>query len=137
MRDANNQLNDHVHCRLRGSVFGPSAARGLHFTSRAWLGAEIMKIRAADPNAKIVIVTHHAPVLEANPPQYRGGALAPAFVSDMHAEIASWRPDLWVFGHTHHDIDATVGRTRVLSHQRGYVGHEADSLEFRPAAIEL
>jgi hypothetical protein len=82
MRDANSQLNDHVRCRLRGSVFGPSAARDLHFASRAWLGAEIAKIRAADPDAKIVVATHHAPILEANPPQYRGGALAPAFTSN-------------------------------------------------------
>ena len=40
MRDANNCLNDHVRCRIRGSVFGPSAARGLHFASRAWLGGD-------------------------------------------------------------------------------------------------
>ena len=46
-------------------------------------------------------------------------------------------PDLWVFGHTHHDIDQTVGKTRVLSHQRGYVGHEVDFLEFSPAVVEL
>jgi predicted phosphodiesterase len=137
MRGANNCLNDHVRCRMRGSAFGPSAARGLHFASRAWLGAEIAKIRTAESTARIIIATHHAPILGANPPQYRGGALAPAFVSDMSSEITAWRPDLWVFGHTHHDVDQTIGETRLLSHQRGYIGREAGSLEFRPAVIEL
>ena len=28
MREANSSLNDHIRCRLRGSKFGPSAARG-------------------------------------------------------------------------------------------------------------
>jgi predicted MPP superfamily phosphohydrolase len=137
MRDANSQLNDHERCRIRGSVFGPSAARGLHFASRAWIGAEIAKIRDAESDAKIVVATHHAPILEANPPQYRGGALAPAFVSDLRGEIAAWRPDLWVCGHTHHNIDETVGGTRVLSRQRGYIGREAGSLEFRPTIVDI
>lgn len=137
MRDANSQLYDHERCRLRGSVFGPSAARGLHFASRAWLAAEIAKIRAADPDAKIVVATHHAPILAANPSQYRGGALAPAFVSDMQNEISVWRPNLWVFGHTHHDVDETIDATRLLSHQRGYVGREPNTLTFQPAIVEI
>ena len=73
--------------------------------------AEIAKIRTAEPEAKIVIATHHAPVLDANPPQYRGGALAPAFVSDLRGELDCWRPNLWVFGHTHHNLDQMIGET--------------------------
>jgi hypothetical protein len=137
MRQAAQGLNDHVRCRLYGGPFMPSDARDLHFASRAWLGAEVGKIRVDDPAAKIVIVTHHAPILEANPPQYQGGSLAPAFVSDMRAEIEAWRPALWVFGHTHHDVDTRIGETRLLSRQRGYFGLEESALEFKPAIVEL
>lgn len=88
-------------------------------------------------NAPVVYVTHHAPLLEANPPEYRGGELAPAFVSDMRAEIEAWKPDLWVFGHTHHDVDLVVGKTRVVSQQRGYVGAEPGATAFRPKLVDL
>jgi Icc-related predicted phosphoesterase len=137
MRQAALGLNDHVRCRLRGETFTPSDARDLHFASRAWLAAEVENIRAGDSNAQIVIVTHHAPILEANPPQYQGGVLAPAFVSDMRAEIEAWRPVLWVFGHTHYDVDMMIGETRLLSRLRGYVGLEASALDFRPAIVEI
>jgi len=137
MRQAGGGLNDHVRCRLRGSPFTASAAGGLHFASRAWLGDMIKRIRSTDPFAKIVIVTHHAPILEANQPQYHGGSLSPAFVSDMRAEIEAWRPALWVFGHTHHDVDMTIGETRLVSRQRGYVGIEASASDFQPAIVEI
>jgi predicted phosphodiesterase len=137
MNAAWNRLNDHRHCRLRGSAFTPDAARGLHQTSRKWLDRTISGIRIAEPQARIVIVTHHAPILEANPPEHRGGELAPAFVSDMRAEIEAWKPDLWVFGHTHHDVDLVVGKTRVVSQQRGYVGVEPGATAFRPKLVDL
>ena len=108
-----------------------------HFASRAWLGREIEKIRDDEPDAKIVIVTHHAPILGANPPQYRGGALSPAFVSDMRAEIEIWRPTLWIFGHTHFDVNEMVGVTRILSRQRGYVGYESATLNFQPTIVDV
>jgi 3',5'-cyclic AMP phosphodiesterase CpdA len=137
MREANACLNDHVRCRLRGSKLGTSAARGLHFESRAWLRDEVEKIRANDTNAKIVIVTHHAPIIDGAAPEYRGDVLSPAFVSDLSAEIRAWRPNLWVFGHTHFDVDKMVGGTRILSRQRGYIDHEPSVLDFRPAIVEI
>lgn len=123
MRQANNCLTEHVRCRLRGSKFGPSAARGLHFTSRAWFGAEVAKIRAEDPDAKVVVATHHAPIVEANPPQYRGGALAPAFASDMRAENAEWRPE-----------DAWFSDTRITTSTK-WLPRLATSVAFRPRLI--
>jgi DNA repair exonuclease SbcCD nuclease subunit len=137
MREANACLNDHVRCRLRGSKFGPSGARGLHFASRAWLRDEVEKIRASDPEAKIVIVTHHAPIIDGAAPEYRGDILSPAFVSDLSAEIQAWRPTLWVFGHTHFNVDKLVGATRVVSAQRGYVGEAPGIENFRPAIVEI
>ncbi|WP_296706378.1 metallophosphoesterase [Rhodoblastus sp.] len=137
MREANNCLNDHVRCRLGGNKFRPPGARSLHFASRAWLRDEVAKIRANDPEAKIVIVTHHAPIIDGAAPEYRGDILSPAFVSDLSAEIQAWRPTLWVFGHTHFNVDKFIGSTRVVSAQRGYVG-EAPAVEsFRPAIVEI
>jgi len=31
------------------------------------------------------------------------------------------KPNLWVFGHTHGNVDITLGETRIVSNQRGYI----------------
>ena len=32
--------------------------------------------------------------------------------------------NLWVHGHTHHNVDYMLGSTRVITNQRGYTGFE-------------
>ncbi|MEQ1704624.1 MAG: hypothetical protein ABL867_01465 [Rickettsiales bacterium] len=34
--------------------------------------------------------------------------------------IEKYQPALWVYGHTHECDDQMVGRTRIISNQRGY-----------------
>jgi hypothetical protein len=82
-------------------------------------------------------MTHHAPIPEANPPRHQGGALSPAFVSDLRQEILDWAPDLWVWGHTHHSMETTLGRTKLVSAQRGYIGDEEGADRFLPALVEI
>lgn len=69
--------------------------------------------------------------------EYRDSPLAPAFTSDMEAEIRAWAPDLWVFGHTHHSTDMVIGTTRLVAAQRGYVGNEAGAASFRPLVVSI
>ena len=136
--EARASLNDHRLMRLGGGVFTPELARARHDASRQWLDREVSRIRAEEGDAAtIVIVTHHAPVPEANPPQYRGGSLSPAFASDLRLEIDRWRPTLWVWGHTHHSMDMMRERTRLLSSQRGYVCNEAGADEYRPTIVSV
>jgi hypothetical protein len=82
-------------------------------------------------------MTHHAPIPDANPPVYRGGDLAPAFVSDMRAEIQTWAPDLWAWGHTHYSMEDRIGRTQLVSAQRGYLGMEPGAESFVPVVITV
>jgi hypothetical protein len=83
----------------------------------------------------VVVVTHHGPIPDANPPQYRGGELVPAFVSDLRSEILEWQPDLWVWGHTHHSMRDRLGRTELVSAQRGYIGSEEGADSFVPELV--
>ncbi|WP_186464327.1 metallophosphoesterase family protein [Nitrospirillum bahiense] len=102
------------------------------------MAEEVKRIRAEDgEDAKILIVTHHAPVRGASGPQYVGDPLSPAFASDLTEEIISWRPVAWIFGHTHFNLDTQIGGTRVVAAQRGYLGYEPGSEEFRPKVIEV
>jgi hypothetical protein len=138
MNSAAMGLNDHVRMFLRGNRFSPSMARQVHDVSRNWLGRQVKRIRDEEgEEATILIVTHHAPIPDANPPEYRGGRLSPAFASDMRAEIEEWKPAAWIWGHTHHSMDTVIGRTRLISSQRGYVCSEPGADEFVPVVFEL
>ncbi len=138
MSEAEKCLNDHARVFLRGRRFTPEMARQRHEASRRWLGQEIGRIKASEgPAARILVVTHHAPVPDANPPQYRGVGLSPAFASDLTAEIAEWQPTAWVWGHTHHSVDTWLGATRLISEQRGYVSSEPGADTFVPRVIEI
>lgn len=137
-KSARDALNDHRRIVKDGSVFMPEDAEAIHVESRRWLSGEIDRIRSQeeDLNARIVVVTHHAPIPEANG-EFMGGKLCPAFASDMTAEILDWRPTAWLFGHTHINLDMIVGNTRVVAAQRGYVCQEPGAEEFVPKILEI
>jgi predicted phosphodiesterase len=141
MADAAGMLNDHKLVRWMsgdgsyGTRFQPRHALDLHREARAWLADELPKARAeADA---VLVATHHAPLADGNPPQFKDSVLAPAFVSDMRAEVEASQADVWAFGHTHWSFDAVVGKTRVVSAQRGYVGQEAGADGFVPLLLEV
>jgi hypothetical protein len=135
MMQAGRALNDHSLIRYGERAFTPGDALEIHRATRAWLAREVPLARE---DADIVIVmTHHAPIPDGNPPQYRGGDLAPAFVSDMRQEIMDWQPDLWVWGHTHHSMQTELGSTRLVSAQRGYVGIETGADLFLPLVLDV
>jgi len=135
MLAAEGALNDHRLIRYRGERFTAAHARAMHTESRAWLGREA--VLARDEVDVVIVMTHHGPIPDANPPQYRGGELAPAFVSDLRQEILDWEPDLWVWGHTHFSMQSEFGATRLVSAQRGYIGQEPGAERFLPAIIEV
>ncbi|AFK54092.1 metallophosphoesterase [Tistrella mobilis] len=109
-------LYDHQRIREGDRPFSPEDARGLHLDFRAWLAQELA---ASDPSATVV-VTHHGPAAASVAERFEGSPLSPAFVSDMTDLMQAHEPALWLHGHTHHDVDYRVGRTRVVARQWGY-----------------
>ena len=107
----------------------PDDTANAHRASLAWLKQQIAD---RDP-AKTVIVTHHAPSRKSIPPWHVGSLLNGAFVSDLEDFIVDAAVPLWIHGHTHCCINYQVGRTRVLSNQRGYPG--AVPPAFDPALV--
>jgi len=135
MKSARWSLNDHLRIAIDGRHFMPLNALQLHERSRVWLADAVPRARA---EAEIVIVAvHHGVVPEANAEEYRGDVLAPAFASDLTADILRWGADLVVSGHTHHPLDMTVGKTRIVSAPRGYIGSEPGSDSYVPQIVEL
>lgn len=69
-----------------------------------------------------IVVTHHAPSLQSIEPQHRHDPISASYASSLEEFILSYEIDLWIHGHTHNCVDYTIGKTRVVSNQRGYPG---------------
>ena len=81
----------------------------------------IRKSVAESTAERIVVVTHHLPSLAVVAPQHKGRLLNSAFATELGDFIADSRIDAWIFGHSHANIDATIGNTRIVCNQLGYV----------------
>lgn len=99
-----------------GGMLRPEDTIAAHHASVAFL-RETMRQPFAGPT---VVITHHAPSPKSIPKQFESDMLNCAFVSNLETLIEETQPDLWIHGHTHHCVDYKVGKTRVLSNQRGY-----------------
>ena len=69
----------------------------------------------------IVVVTHHLPTLEVIDPQHKNSVLNSAFASEYGDWIANSRIDIWIYGHSHTNIDPEIGSTKVICNQMGYI----------------
>lgn len=114
----------------------------LHVRDSRWLEAELKRLAASEPDKKVVVFTHHAPIIEGgSDPKFSGpnNPTSSGFVTDMSTPAtgedltgkprergALLRPPVhtWVFGHTHWCCDITLGEEqggiRLVSNQRGY-----------------
>ena len=131
---AKRNMMDHYVITIDGEKFTPDDCERLNDMAKEFLRHNI------DPEQKTIVVTHHAPTLHAVAPRFKGDALNPAFVNDWSEFVYDLNAEAWIFGHTHHDIDVTIGNTRVVSSQLGYPGERyyqglADA--FKPKIIEL
>lgn len=102
--------------------FKPGEMRSLHLASRAWLDA----ILAQPFDGKTVVVTHHLPSLKCVHPKYlkdeQGRLFSAAFASNLDGLIERHQPELWIHGHTHDNVDVTIGKTRIVANPVGYPG---------------
>ena len=50
-----------------------------------------------------------------------GSVLNGAFATELGNFIADSRIDAWIYGHSHTNIDTTIGNTKIVCNQMGYV----------------
>jgi hypothetical protein len=70
---------------------------------------------------KIVVVTHHLPTQQAVAPQHLGSDLNSAFATELGNFIVDSPINVWIYGHSHTNIDTTIGHTKIVCNQMGYV----------------
>jgi len=128
-------VSDFARIRYRGRRFTPADAVALFRDSYAWLEQELAK----PFRGKTVVITHFGPHKAAIDDCYRGTGsddLTPYFTTDCSALIRTYRPALWVYGHTHNAQDVIVeGGTRLVSNPRGYPFEFGDVTGFDPLKL--
>lgn len=98
-------------------------------------GLEAFKYTFKRSNAKMVVVSHHAPSFKSVAPEFEGNSLNPAFVSDLTGYMEGIT--LWAHGHTHSKFDYYCGDTRVVCNPRGYQGMEQIVRDFKVEVVEI
>ena len=104
----------HGH-RLSAIDFNTEHERCLHFIKDA--------VEKSCAKMKIVL-THHVPTLLCTANEFRDSLINGAFSVELGNYIANTDIDYWIYGHSHRNIEATIGSTRVLSNQFGYFNQQ-------------
>jgi predicted phosphodiesterase len=102
--------------------FYPKRSTALFSQASSFINDELSK--ALIENVPCVVMSHHAPSLkDTSPSEYNGSAVSSAFASDFKYTQPN-RPELWIFGHTHFNVDRWDERLgcRLVSNQYGYPG---------------
>lgn len=83
-----------------------------------------IKDAVAQSNAKTkIVLTHHVPTGLCCATEFKDSTINGAFVVELGEYIADSGIDYWIYGHSHRNIDAQIGVTKILSNQLGYVSH--------------
>ena len=68
-----------------------------------------------------VVVTHHVPSFLLCATEFEGSRLNGAFAAELRDLIRESDIEYWIYGHSHRNINMTIGRTKCVSNQLGYV----------------
>jgi len=82
-----------------------------------------------------IIVTHHLPTQEMVEAKYRNEkTMNHAYVANLDDVIEKFKPNLWIFGHTHETVFKHIGDTYYVCNPRGYAGY-ATNPQFDPNLV--
>ena len=116
MYDAGGSMNDYKSIRVAREGYRrlrPADTARIHADHRSWLEARL----ASRFDGETTIVTHHAPHPSCTVPDAPWG---PAYASDLTDMIETYRPERWIYGHTHRPHDGQIGHTRIVCASLGY-----------------
>lgn len=103
------------------------------FTSEKWVQTHckhrdyIKHVVTQNKDKKVIVVTHHLPLLNLGDPLYHGDPANCYYSSDL-SDLILDNPQikLWVYGHTHYQKDIVVGDTRLMNNCCGYQGEHME-----------
>jgi len=111
-------LNDFHQIKNKGFRLSAEKYNELHEESLAFLQKEIRETK----EEQMAVFTHHCPTFMNYPAQYKGDILNEAFAVELFDFIESSKINYWVYGHHHSNtLEFSIGRTKLITNQLGYV----------------
>lgn len=125
-----NSLSD-FH-RIKGWGIGES--KEAFYSSYKWLRAEMDLVEDSD---KVVVLTHHCPLMDVGNPIYSDSPLQSSFESDLSDFIDKNTDKIayWFYGHNHYSNDTIIGTTHVISNQVGYADNKDSDSRYNPDLV--
>lgn len=84
-----------------------------------------------------IVVTHHVPSFQLISPEFKGSRINGAFTVELSDYIKTSGIDYWIYGHSHRNIDKTIGATHCVCNQFGYSFHNEHHTFDRCKFIEI
>ena len=66
-------------------------------------------------------MTHHVPSFQMQCPKFTESKANGAFTVELEDYIKDSGIDIWIYGHSHFNVDVKIGGTLCTSNQLGYV----------------
>jgi predicted phosphohydrolase len=111
-------LNDFNLIKNKSFRFTAEAYNQLHDQCLNLIKSEIKN----NTEEKLAVFTHHCPTFVNYPVPYKGDILNEAFATELYDLIELSDIDYWVYGHHHTNTsEFTIGKTKLLTNQLGYV----------------
>ncbi|GBL34694.1 uncharacterized protein L509 [Filimonas sp.] len=127
-------LSDFHVIKNKGFRFSSEHYNQMHEESVAYIQNELKTAK----DEKVAVFTHHCPTFLNYPKQYKGDILNEAFAVELFELIESSKIDFWVYGHHHSNTpEFTIGKTKLLTNQLGYVQRNEHKLFETNKCIEL
>jgi predicted phosphohydrolase len=103
----------------------------IHLESRLFLESTFQN-KTESPT---VVITHHPPTFINYPTKYANSNINEAFGSEMSSFIEKNEINYWIYGHHHFNVeDFTIGKTKLITNQLGYVKYNENE-NFKNDAI--
>jgi predicted phosphodiesterase len=125
---------------IRNDELGYTRLRPSHTADRHRQTVQYFRTVLADlKDAKVVMVTHHAPSYQSIAECYRNDSLMNGGYYSNLDEFILDHPQivLATHGHTHVPFDYMIGDTRIVCNPRGYAGHDAHADSFELKFLEI
>ena len=112
-------VSDFYRIRYNGHRLSADDFNGEHERCIRFVRQAVAESRAATK----IVLTHHVPTQLCTADEFRGSLINGAFTVELGDYIAMSGIDYWIYGHSHRNIEAQIGGTRILSNQLGYISH--------------
>jgi hypothetical protein len=103
--------------------------RQKHIQSVAWLTRSIETFKAeqalqTNPNARLIVMTHHLPSFQLISPHYRTSPINPGYATDLESTCLQSPIALWICGHSHYFRRIKINGVQCIINPSGAVDED-------------